>query len=193
MQILKDEVKQNIISAAIQEFAEVGYQKASLRKIAGSANITVGNIYAYFKNKENLLDSILHPVINELNELIANLSKGQMINSVSLESVANEITDIFLRNKQQFLILMVKPHGTKYENTKQQIIELVSKRMNDEYLPCLPLSAQDDILAITLGSALIEGLLHIFVCAYQDESRVRKLVITFMYMLFSDIQTTPLN
>ena len=51
-QTLKEEVKSRIIEAAKAEFYDKGYEKASMRTIAKRAEMTVGNIYRYFENKE---------------------------------------------------------------------------------------------------------------------------------------------
>ena len=55
MQVLKESVKKAILDGAINEFFEHGYQSANMRRIADSANITVGNIYRYFENKDLLI------------------------------------------------------------------------------------------------------------------------------------------
>ena len=51
MQVLKDEVRANILSAAKKLFYERGYNNASIRGIAKNSGITVGNVYRYFENK----------------------------------------------------------------------------------------------------------------------------------------------
>ena len=61
MQILKDEVKKSIRQAALSEFKKHGYMKASIRQIADAAGITPGNIYRYFKSKDDLFDELIQP------------------------------------------------------------------------------------------------------------------------------------
>ena len=48
-QTLKDDVKARIIESAKEEFLENSYEKTSMRAIASKSNITVGNLYRYFK------------------------------------------------------------------------------------------------------------------------------------------------
>ena len=50
-QVLKDEIRENILKAALQEFYEKGYRPAAMREIAGRAKIPTGLIYSYYKNK----------------------------------------------------------------------------------------------------------------------------------------------
>ena len=62
-QVLKDEIKENILKAALQEFFENGYKSAAMRNIAEKAKIPTGLIYSYYKNKEALFDAVLRPVM----------------------------------------------------------------------------------------------------------------------------------
>jgi AcrR family transcriptional regulator len=50
---------QSILEAALELFAEQGYDKTSIRQIAQKANISLGLLYNYFKSKEDLLKEIL--------------------------------------------------------------------------------------------------------------------------------------
>jgi AcrR family transcriptional regulator len=49
-----EDSKMNILAAARIVFAEYGYAQASMRTIASQAGISVGGLYLYFKNKEDL-------------------------------------------------------------------------------------------------------------------------------------------
>lgn len=54
-----DENKQDrILKAALQVFAEKGYNNATMSEIASVANVAEGTIYTYFENKSDLLFSI---------------------------------------------------------------------------------------------------------------------------------------
>ena len=63
MQVKKEDLRQQILEAAKQEFLDKGYENSSMRVIAKKANTTMGNIYHYFDNKEALLTTLLDPVI----------------------------------------------------------------------------------------------------------------------------------
>jgi len=56
---LTDENKQaRILKAALQVFADKGYNAATMSEIAAVANVAEGTIYTYFENKNDLLFSI---------------------------------------------------------------------------------------------------------------------------------------
>lgn len=56
--------RDQILAAAIQVFAEKGFQRATIRDVAKTAGIADGTIYNYFENKTALLLGIL----NHMNE-----------------------------------------------------------------------------------------------------------------------------
>ncbi len=190
MQILKDDVRNRILDAAVQDILAVGYLNSSLRRIAKQADITVGNIYAYFKSKEALLDAILAPTLAELNNVIENLSKGSNLQTISWEALANDITDVFLLNRERFLILMTKCQGSVYASAKKTLLVKIKGRIEQELLPSLPPLFQDEILAATIATAAIDGLLTILQQEHTTEARVRQLVTAFITILFANMQPT---
>ena len=53
-QVLKDEVRDSILESAREEFLEHGFDDSSMRRIAQKSRMTVGNLYRYFKSKDEL-------------------------------------------------------------------------------------------------------------------------------------------
>ena len=51
-----------IIQAAETLFAQKGYRKTRIEDIAGEAEVSVGTVYGYFKNKEDLLRNVLDEI-----------------------------------------------------------------------------------------------------------------------------------
>ncbi|WP_125711324.1 TetR/AcrR family transcriptional regulator [Lacticaseibacillus porcinae] len=58
--------QRQIIAAAIDVFAEIGYANASTKLVAQRAGVAEGNLFAKFKNKAGLLDAILQPVMTQI-------------------------------------------------------------------------------------------------------------------------------
>jgi len=58
--------RDDIVSAAIDLFYEYGYQKASIRDICRRVGITQAALYYHFRNKEELLYTIIDKFSNEL-------------------------------------------------------------------------------------------------------------------------------
>ncbi|MBM6861956.1 TetR/AcrR family transcriptional regulator, partial [Clostridium saudiense] len=65
------EVKEKIIKAAIEEFAENGYKAASTNSICKKANVSKGLIYYYFKSKEEIYLNALKFAIDRFKENVS--------------------------------------------------------------------------------------------------------------------------
>ena len=69
-QVLKDSIRDDIIESAREEFLENGYDRSSMRRIAQRSRITVGNLYRYFKSKEDLNEIIVSKTYEEINKVL---------------------------------------------------------------------------------------------------------------------------
>jgi AcrR family transcriptional regulator len=56
---MQEESKSKIISAALERFAQHGYEGTSVRMIAQHAGVSQGLLYNYFESKEHLLQEIM--------------------------------------------------------------------------------------------------------------------------------------
>jgi TetR/AcrR family transcriptional regulator len=56
---IPEEKRNCVIQAAVDEFAEHGYESANTNKIAKDAHISVGSLFQYFENKEDLFLSVV--------------------------------------------------------------------------------------------------------------------------------------
>lgn len=81
-QKLKDDIRNKLIVETKKELYLKGYKDASLRNIASNAGITVGNIYRYYKNKEELCNSIVSESYFKIKNSLNNFN----INDVSIDT-----------------------------------------------------------------------------------------------------------
>ena len=56
--------KQKIVDAALELIAKYGYRGASVRKIAAAVGIRESAIYNHYRNKEEILKTILNEIDN---------------------------------------------------------------------------------------------------------------------------------
>jgi AcrR family transcriptional regulator len=64
----KQEMRSNIIAAAITMFTEEGYEKTSIRRIADKIEYSPATIYLYYKDKDELLYDVQHQAFQKLGE-----------------------------------------------------------------------------------------------------------------------------
>ena len=60
------QMRDKILDAALKVFAEQGYSKVSMRKIAARIDFSPTTIYRFFKNKEELLQTIIAGTFGDL-------------------------------------------------------------------------------------------------------------------------------
>ena len=116
-QVLKDEIRESILKAALQEFYQEGYRSAAMRNIAENAKIPTGLIYSYYKNKQALFDAVLRPVLYDWERVLTagseNESKHTNSEIYGLSKVETECILNLFDHRQEFIILIDKSDGTK--------------------------------------------------------------------------------
>ena len=120
-QILKDNVRDDIIASAKEEFLEYGYEDSSMRRIASRSQMTVGNLYRYFKNKEELNRFIVSKTYDEINGMLSKLTGNEVdmtkdVNSLSfsfeelkgmLNKLVDGLMDVYEHHRIELNILMM--------------------------------------------------------------------------------------
>ena len=132
MQKLKDEIRNNIIEAAVKEFARSGYEKTSMRTIARAAGISVSNTYNYYPNKEQLFSSIIEPVFNQvkaifkqsLQQSVGGAPGGNNTQSL-IDGIVRKLLEMDDRQRQLLIILVEKSAGTRYEKSREEMVTLL--------------------------------------------------------------------
>ena len=139
-QILKDHVKTQIVESAIKDIFENGLIGSSMRKIASNANMTVGNLYRYFKNKDELINFIISPVLNRISKIIQKYTNKSIdlndeyidLSNISIEDITHilddlsiELVNIYYDTPKPFMILMMN------DKVNQNILKWFTKLIMD--------------------------------------------------------------
>ncbi|WP_416327791.1 TetR/AcrR family transcriptional regulator [[Eubacterium] hominis] len=136
MQVQKEELRLQILEAAKQEFLAKGYENSSMRTIAKKANTTLGNIYHYFQNKEDLLNTLLTPAVQNL-EIFAKEHLDQKEEYHSFEEIElafHEIDDnidqtIFQYLMDERLLILFDLKTTRFVDVREDFIARCKKHM----------------------------------------------------------------
>lgn len=187
MQVQKDDIRNRIIEAAIEEFLVNGYSNSSLRNIAAQAGMTVGNVYSYFSGKDDLFDNVIAPAREQLYDLLnMEFSIYESISSPTLVQITDLITEVFISNKAQFFILLNGSKGSKYENVRSDITMLLSRRLKVELSANSSSKKIDPLLADALAASLLEGFVTVFNCYGGDTDRLKKLVRELLFIVLGN-------
>ncbi|GAA0783500.1 TetR/AcrR family transcriptional regulator [Hathewaya limosa] len=191
MQYLKEEVRNNILKEALNEFKEKGYRGASIRSIAKNANTSVGNLYKYFNNKESLYEELIGSVYNRLMGYINQFSKVE-INDKAEEifyGLLDNIMDIFKNNSIELSVLLNKGEGSKYENCKNSFVEFITRIVTETMEYELSLQGKilkDNFIIYLVSNSLVESI-SIILEEKEDGEEVKKLIYDLISLFYMDI------
>ena len=193
MQTKKDSVNAKILSSAEKEFFEKGFLSSSVRDIAKGAGMTPGNLYSYYKGKEELLSALVSEPLREVSELIREFRKGSRhIDPGALDEVTQAVISFYLKARKPFMILMFGVRGTRFEGFREMVTQAVEERLREDYFG-VSREPFDDFLPNAAANALIEGLLGIITRYGDDEAALRKTTSEFLNLMFSDIYSKEVH
>ncbi|MDR6552478.1 TetR/AcrR family transcriptional regulator [Paenibacillus qinlingensis] len=198
MQILKDEVKNSIRQAALAEFKKHGYLKASIRQIAEAAGITPGNIYRYFKSKDDLFDELIQPIQEQLAEVLrvckqevdSTLCTALSDHLLILRRIDASLMLLFKESSTELTILLNLSEGSRFASAKQDMITLVHQIISEVFTAELgsfgTLSQKDQFAARMIATTMIESICLIL-RDHEDGDTIKMLVDELLYLYCTGI------
>lgn len=88
---LSDEKRNKILNVAIMEFSEYGFNSANINRIAQKSGISVGSIYKYFDNKEDLFLTIVHFGVETLKDVLKDIMESNEALESRIEKIIKAI------------------------------------------------------------------------------------------------------
>ncbi|MBR0138122.1 MAG: TetR/AcrR family transcriptional regulator [Erysipelotrichaceae bacterium] len=165
-QTLKPDLREKIIEAGKREFISCGYRDSSMRRIAESCGISVGNLYTYFSGKKQLLDTITTETLNSIEQLVSSLSGSRIslhrtalgISAAELKQVlgvfSERLAGLFIKDREAMLILLMNEEMDRrlcvwFTGLLKNIIT----KGDEQY---------DSIMAESIAISIFEGIKSIF-------------------------------
>lgn len=122
MKIKDKKVEKQILRVSKKLFLKSNFRSTSMRDIANTANISVANIYTYFKNKDEILEAITNPIIQKIEDSIEKFEANELIESNRkihekeyINNLFKDVIDFIVENKDEFSLLILKSDGSKTE------------------------------------------------------------------------------
>jgi len=116
-------VRDKVLAAAVQLFAEYGYHAATMRDIARIAGIQAASIYYHYASKQALLVEIMEKYMRQLNANLEHIvSKQDTINQRLYEAISNHIL-LHTTFKSEFFIIDTEIRALEVGN-RRKILDL---------------------------------------------------------------------
>jgi len=137
----------DILDAAREVFTEQGYSNLTMRKVAGKAGISIGNLNYYYRTKEDLLRDLLEYVINpyleEFYRVIREAGKSpekqlRAVLNFWIDDLATSETTVFfpecwaLANHNSFVSELVDDVYAKARQPLNEIIPLINPTLTQK-------------------------------------------------------------
>lgn len=189
MQVKKEEVRDKLLEAGEIIFQEVGFEKASLRKIVKEAGTTIGNFYNYFETKEELFSILVEEEHQKFMYFLEHHEDHDDnhpdelwdVNDVNIwnDGLTEFIAGLLPVFTPRFVLLVDKSEGTKYDGFKQSLIEFFEEHFldhvkqfgNNTYNP----------YARVVSTMFVNGLVDLIKQFMNDESLGHLIANHFMF------------
>lgn len=124
------ETREQILASAQEEFNRYGFQKSSVRRIAGNVGMTTGAIYCFFKGKDELFRSVVDMAIRPLTDYLNSHYEKEMAQlAIDPErdadvdfDLADHIIDLYFRNRKAWNIVLRHQHHPAIQERRDEFI-----------------------------------------------------------------------
>ena len=133
MQSKKKDLQMLIQTTALEMFYQKGYRQTKMSEIAKEMGISVGNIYTYFGNKEDLFytvvpketmayfEEVIVESIKVYNDFLVNQKTGEEVRNILQEQMK-----LLASRYREVVIMLEKNEETVYEGKLEAIIQLMT-------------------------------------------------------------------
>ncbi len=128
-QVLKDEVRERIVGAALEVFAERGYEGATMTAIAERAGVGTASTYRYFAGKRELFETLVTPELAErfeslLDRRVHALARATLATPPrDADDLGDEMLRFWVGNRLAVVILLDRAAGTPYAGFGERFVE----------------------------------------------------------------------
>lgn len=157
---------EKVKKAVKEEFLEKGYEEASIRSIGARAGMTSAGLYRHYADKEAMFNSMVEPLIESIkewtrkhtNKKYALLECNVPDNELFGENFVDMVKEVILPRRDEFILLISRSAGTKYENFIHDYVEDNQK----EFMEAISYLKEKGYETAELG----EEELHMLLSAY---------------------------
>ena len=177
-QVLKKEKEDVILKTSRSLFLTKGYLESSMKDIAKKANISVGNLYHYHKNKTDIAFRLVKPLFDEIDVFIKkytnnditifskkfNFTKKDIIKpkqiSLIISNLINHLVDLYEKYEDEYRIVNSCNEIVKY--LKDWLSSLILYFIEKKYKILNVFNDEMEALIPSYTNAIIEGAINIF-------------------------------
>ena len=132
----KEEVRRAIIDAAVEIFSKVGLERATLGEIAQRAGTSVGNVYKYFKSKDEIFFAAIPPEFtaqfaDKIRMQVEALGEQRDATELEADHPYRRASDTLLRfsfeHRSRIIFLLRHTNGTAHGSFSEKLVRQLVK------------------------------------------------------------------
>lgn len=140
-QYKKSDIDEKIKCAALRVFALKGFENTKISEISGEAKVSVGNIYRYYKSKDEVFYSVIpENILDKLKDILSRkISSAKSDDNegdgkhVGFGLINEEFVEFMVLNREKLLVLFLGSKGTRYAGFKEEIIACLMDTVKERY------------------------------------------------------------
>jgi AcrR family transcriptional regulator len=156
-----------LITAAAAEFAQAGYEGATMSAIARRASAPIGSLYQFYPNKESLARALRTQYAKDYEELCAPLEA--QARTISLEKLVSRFVALmvgFVQSHPAFLPLLEAPSTTRIPAARERHRQWIAQLLL-AHSPRLPPAKA--ITIATVVSQINRGMMGLYAQSEPDD------------------------
>lgn len=122
---------QTILNAAQTLFATEGYHKAGMERIADDAEVSVGTVYFYFKNKEDLLIQLLSQIGFDLRNQLGEAFKATDISLAGIREAGRIFFEEFCPHHPESIAIFFRESVGQSSAAEKRRKKIFEKMIDD--------------------------------------------------------------
>jgi len=130
----REELRRTILEAAREAFARDGYESVSMRAIAETAGLTHGSIYGYFKDKDEIFDSLVAENFDQLAAALRDMAGRRGDPVAFLKRAGRKYVEFGLQNPgaYEFAFILRRPGAAQKPHLAYDYLRAAVKRCIDQ-------------------------------------------------------------
>lgn len=130
----KPEIREAILKAAAEAFAEGGFERAALGDIVERAGTSIGNLYKYFSNKDELFAEFIPrgfttELTSRVRAQVEALRSESDVFSLAADHAyrraSEDLVAFTIEHRARVVFLLLRAEGTKHERFASQVVRLL--------------------------------------------------------------------
>jgi len=185
-QVLKPEVRERILRAALAAFARGGFAAATMSEIARDAGMAVANLYRYYPGKEELFAAAIpEQAVARFEQLLERSVHAHArlagLSRPGDEAGAAELLQFWIEQRLLVVVLLDRAGGSPHESFGQRFVERLVALSVAEIRAAHPGVAvsREARLVLTQVFENTRRMIAVLLETYSDERAIRRAVAAF--------------